>query len=190
MTRISPFSDWPHPRRHSVTQLGTSLNLGHVCGDSHQSIQWQTSPVETQYQLGMSLNHGHIHDSHQSIQWQTSPVETQYQLMGVSLNQGHVCGDSHQSIRWQTSPMETQYQLGMSLNQGHLHNDFHQSIQWQTSPIGNTMSVNGCATEPKSCMWWLASVHTVTDLTHGNTVLLSYNSEPRSCVWWLIQRQT
>ena len=23
MTPISPFSDWPHPRRHSVTQLGT-----------------------------------------------------------------------------------------------------------------------------------------------------------------------
>ena len=163
-------------------QLGMSMNHGHVCDDSYQSIQWLTSPMETQCQLmGVSLNQGHVcGDSHQSVQWQTSPVETQYQL-GISLNHGHI-HDSHQSIRWQTSPMETQYQLGMSLNQGHLHNDSHQSIQWQTSPIGNTMSVNGCLTEPKSCMWWLASVHTVTDLTHRNTVLLSYNSEPRSCV--------
>ena len=148
MTPISPFSDWPHPRRHSVTQLGTSLNLGYVCGDSRQ---WQTSPIETQYQLGMSLNHGHIHDSHQSIQWQTSPMETQYQLC-MSLNQGRLHNDSHQSIQWQTSPMETQCSSGTTVNQGHVCDDWYNDRpnQWK-----HTVSVR-CITEPKSYTWYIS----------------------------------
>ena len=144
MTPISPFSDRPHPRRHSVTQLGLSLNLGHVCGDSYWSVQWQTSPTETQCYSVRSVTEPW------SCVWWLPSVRTV-----TDLTNGNTI-----SVRCVTEPRSYTWWLPSVHTVTDLTN-------------GNTMSVNGCVTEPRPCMWCLPSVHMVTDLTNGNTVLHS-----------------
>ena len=75
----------------------------------------------TQYQLGASLNQGHIHDdSNQSIQRQTSWIETSVDQLDTTVNQGHVC-DTPISP-YSDRPHEWKHittLLGTTVNQGH-----------------------------------------------------------------------